>query len=173
MLLGRPRCLCSSLRFCLRIPKLGPDLFLQGCSDQLVLVCPGFSCFSTKKPSFRETPQSQANQDRWSPIKESPWEVEWLQSDQKGYATCQPAGPMPGAKEKSGWLAGPSPRHVGCSIEGHCWFLQGELVTLRQDCTQLGRGMGEGGSSGQWLDCSHQVINLPRAGPRHRKERHM
>lgn len=38
---------------------------------------------------------------------------------------------------------GASPRRVGRAIEGHCWFLQGELATRRQACVQL--GMGDGG----------------------------
>lgn len=35
---------------------------------------------------------------------------------------------------------GASPRRVGRAIEGHCWFLQGELATRRQACVQLGMG---------------------------------
>lgn len=46
---------------------------------------------------------------------------------------------------------GASPRRVACAIEGHCWFLQGELATRRQACVQL--GMGDRGTRlrGQWL----------------------
>lgn len=36
----------------------------------------------------------------------------------------------------------PSPRHVGHSIEWHCWFLQGEPALPRRACTQLGTGNG-------------------------------
>lgn len=37
----------------------------------------------------------------------------------------------------------PSPRHVGLSIERHCWFLQEEPAMPRRACTQLGAGVGK------------------------------
>lgn len=39
-----------------------------------------------------------------------------------------------------------APGHVDCSIEGHCWFLPGELTTLGRPAPSWGQGMGEGGS---------------------------
>lgn len=41
-----------------------------------------------------------------------------------------------------------------------------------QACTQLGTGDGGRRLLRQWLDCSHQVINPPGAGPRHQNEKH-
>ena len=46
---------------------------------------------------------------------------------------------------------GASPRRVGRAIEGHCWFLQGELATRRQARIQLGMGDRGRRLRGQWL----------------------
>lgn len=46
---------------------------------------------------------------------------------------------------------GASPRRVGRAIEGHCWFLQGELATRRQACVQLEMGDRGRRLRGQWL----------------------
>lgn len=83
---------------------------------------------------------------------------------------------MPGAEERSGWLADPAPGmwplHKGALLVpvGRAGHAQAGLAD--------GKGAGggrtrEGGSSRQGLDCSHRETDLPRAGPTHQKERHM
>lgn len=106
---GRHRCLRSSFRFCPRTPEVGPDLFLQGHSDQLASSPPRtFLVLTPKIPDPGKPLSPRQTRLDGHTFKEPPWEVEWLQSEQKGYAKPYhaPAGrAMPRAKERSGWLA--------------------------------------------------------------------
>lgn len=110
-------------------------------------VAQDFLDFSTENPSSQEPPQSWANQGCWSHncIAASSWKVEWLQCHQKGYAKSYHVPDGAGA-----WGCGevrvagqPGPRHVGRSIEGHCWFPQGKPAMPGWAYTHL--GMEDGG----------------------------